>query len=124
MLKALAFVLCLLLSACTSLERATGVDRVVQAGIADTATTAVALNLGAHEMNPLGFGGATVGKLFYLYKRQELPEEERVRYDRFATSIWSGAAASNALQLAVPGSGLLLGLGFGVWVGLSIWTGW
>ena len=124
MLRSLLVILLLVLSACTTIERSVGIDRVHQAGLADTATTAWALSHGAHELNPLGFGGATVGKLVYLYKRQELPEEQRLVYDRFATSIWSGAAASNALQLAAPGSGLFLGLGVGVWVGLCIWTGW
>lgn len=124
MLKSLLFVLVFMLSGCSTIERDLAVDRVVQAGLADTVSTAVALNLGAHELNPLGFGGATVGKLVYLYKRRELSLEDRVRYDRFATSIWAGAAASNALQLAAPGVGLAAGLGLGVWVGLTIWTGW
>jgi uncharacterized protein YceK len=117
-------VLLFALVGCTTIQTNTGIDRIYQAVIADTATTAYALNQGGRELNPLGFAGATIGKFVYLYIRTDLTEEERLRYDRVATSLWTGAAASNALQLVVPGSGLFLGLGFGVYVGLSIWTSW
>lgn len=109
---------------CTTIQTNTGVDRIYQAAIADTATTALALNQGARELNPLGFLGASIGKLVYLYIRTDLTLEEQSRYDRIATSLWAGAAANNAVVLLVPGSGMLLGLGVGVYVGLSSWTSW
>jgi len=109
---------------CTTIESNVGVPRVYQAAIADTATTALALSNGAHELNPLGFTGASIGKLVYLYIRADLTLEEQLRYDRVATSLWAGAAANNAVILLVPGGGVLLGLGVGVYVGVSIWGGW
>jgi hypothetical protein len=112
------------IAGCTTIESSVGVPRVYQATIADTATTAHALNQGGRELNPLGFLGATAGKLVYLYIREDLTLEEQLRYDRLATSVWGAAAASNTVQLLVPGSGLLVGLAVGSYVGLSIWWGW
>ena len=109
---------------CTTIQSNVGVPRVYQAAIADTATTALALNNGARELNPLGFLGASIGKLVYLYIREDLTLEEQLRYDRIATSLWAGAAANNAVVLLAPGSAVFLGLGVGAYVGLSIWTGW
>ena len=109
---------------CTTIESNVGIPRVYQATIADTATTAIALSNGAHELNPAGFAGATVGKLVYLYLRQDLPADKQQEYDRVATSLWTGAAANNAVQLLAPGTGLLLSLSLGIYVGLSIWQGW
>jgi uncharacterized protein YceK len=109
---------------CATIESATGVDRVYQAAIADTATTAVALTNGAHELNPLGFAGASIGKLVYLYIRKDLTAEQQSQYDRVATSLWTGAAANNAVQILAPGTGLLLSLSLGIYVGLTVWTEW
>ena len=110
---------------CTTIESATGIPRVYQATIADTATTVIALSNGAHELNPAGFAGATIGKLVYLlYIRRDLTEEQQSNYDRVATSLWTGAAANNAVQLLAPGTGLLLSLSLGAWVGWTIWQGW
>ena len=117
-------VLLFALVGCTTIESTTGVPRIYQAAIADTVSTSIALNQGARELNPLGFAGASIGKLVYLYIRSDLTQEEQSRYDRLATSLWTGAAASNTLQLLVPGSGLLLGLGVGIYVGISIYQGW
>ena len=112
------------IAGCTTIESSVGVPRVYQATVADTVTTSLALDQGGCELNPLGFLGATAGKLVYLYIRSDFTEEEQLRYDRLATSVWGAAAASNTVQLLVPGSGLLVGLAVGSYVGLSIWWGW
>jgi hypothetical protein len=109
---------------CTTIESATGIPRVYQATIADTVTTGIALEQGGRELNPLGFLGATAGKLVYLYIRSDLTEEERSRYDRLTTSLWTAAAANNAVVILAPGSGMFLSLGVGAYVGWSIWQGW
>jgi hypothetical protein len=112
------------MAACTTIESTVGVPRVYQATIADTITTGIALEQGGRELNPLGFLGATAGKLVYLYIRSDLTEEERSRYDRLTTSLWTAAAANNVVVILAPGSGVFLGLGVGAYVGWSIWQGW
>ena len=110
---------------CTTIESAGGVPRVYQAAIADTVTTAYAVNHGAQELNPLGFAGATAGKLVYLlYLRRDIAKEDQLRYDRLATSLWTGAATSNSVQILLPGTGLFLGLAVGVYVAVSVWQTW
>jgi hypothetical protein len=69
---------------------------------ADTATTSIALHNGARELNPLGFWGATAMKLVYLSRRNSLDADTRTRYDRIATSVWTGAAANNFVQIIAP----------------------
>jgi len=120
----LASVLACSTAGCVTVESAAGVDRVYQATAADTLSTAIALNQGGVELNPLGFHGSTMGKLFYLYIRKDLPEDVRQSYDRTATAVWTGAAANNTLQILVPGVGLGASLGLGIWVALSIWDSW
>ena len=87
----------------------------------DTVTTAVALNKGAHELNPLGYLGATVAKIIYLSRRDSLDPATRLQYDRTATSVWTGAGANNILQIITPVP-ILYSIALGFWVGYSIYT--
>lgn len=118
-LIALACTICITtLTACTTLEP------VYIAAGSDIVTTGIGLSRGAVELNPLGFAGTTVGKVYYLeYIRPDLDPVVRDRYDRWTTSIWGGAAVNNAIQILVPGIGLssvILGFISGVY----IWDSW
>jgi hypothetical protein len=97
------------------------IPAVYWAAAADTATTGIALDNGAHELNPLGFVGATVMKLVYLSRRNSLDADTRVSYDRMATSVWTGAAANNLLQIIAPVP-ILYSIAVGFMVGYTIYT--
>jgi hypothetical protein len=97
------------------------VPAVYLAAGADVATTSIALSNGAHELNPLGFWGTTLMKVVYLSRRSSLDADTRASYDRMATSVWTGAAANNLLQIIAP-KPILYSLTVGIWVGYSIYT--
>lgn len=103
----------------TSIDK--DIPAVYWAAAADTATTIIALDNGAHELNPLGFVGVTVMKLVYLSRRNSLDADTRVSYDRVATSVWTGAAANNLVQIITPVP-ILYSIAVGFWVGYSIYT--
>jgi len=103
-----AIILALLLTGCASVPS----PSPEQAALADITTTAVALAHGAHELNPLGFGGTTIVKGIYFAIRDDFTPERRAQADRTVSSIWSGAAVNNLIQIiwapplffsAVPG---------------------
>lgn len=72
-----------------------------EGAIADTATTAIALNMpNVYEMNPLGFIGTTIGKIFLLNYKDGLPKESQVKMDNFMGSIWMGGAINNIFVIA------------------------
>jgi hypothetical protein len=82
-----------------------------QAALADIATTAYALEHGARELNPLGFWGSSLLKGYYVYYlREDLERDQRSELDRFARSLWAGAAVNNAVTVLVPGL-------FSIWLG-------
>ena len=97
------------------------VPAVYWAAGADTATTGIALANGARELNPLGFWGATAMKVLYLSRRNSLDADTRAGYDRIATSVWTGAAANNLLQILSPVP-LLYSVTVGFMVGYTIYT--
>jgi hypothetical protein len=97
------------------------INPVYAAAGLDTVTTAVALNRGAHELNPLGFLGATVAKIIYLSRRDSLDPTTRLQYDRIATSVWTGAGANNFIQIITPVP-ILYSIAVGFMVGYSIYT--
>jgi hypothetical protein len=68
---------------------------VEQAAGADIATTAYGLAHGATEMNPLGFAGTTVLKGLVLLNKEQFTDEQL----HLATSVWSGAAVNNLVQI-------------------------
>jgi len=72
-----------------------------EGAIADTATTAIALNMpNVSEMNPLGFIGTTLTKIFLLDYRESLPKESQVKMDNFMGPVWMGATINNVLVIA------------------------
>lgn len=78
---------------------------VEAAALADITTTALVIQAGGHELNPLGFLGTTALKGLYIaVVRPELDSSTQSRSDRWASSIWTAAAANNLVQLVLPGS--------------------
>lgn len=112
-----AIILVLLLTGCASVPSPTP----EQAALADITTTAVALAHGAHELNPLGFPGTTIVKGMYFAIRDDFALEKRAQVDRTVSSIWSGAAVNNIIQLlwAPP---LFFSLVPGVFIGYWIYS--
>jgi hypothetical protein len=104
---------------CTTVPDSPGVPPVYIAAGADTVSTAVALSgYSGRELNPLGFWGTTVGKGIYLfYLRERMTEPDRVSGDRWASSIWGGAAVNNVIGILFPGAWFVsVGAGFGAGV--------
>lgn len=104
---------------------ATGVEAnclrpsAVTAAAVDTVTTAVALQQGAIERNPLGFVGATVGKGVYLaVTRLLFTPSERESGDRLVSSLWAGAAINNVMIIA--GASNPIGVAVGVTAGVFL----
>ena len=98
--------------------------RVETAAAMDVVTTYVGLEMGGtRELNPLGFGGTNLAKLYYLYVlRPGYSPEHRREMDRRLSSVFVGAAVNNTLQLVTAPS-LWLSLAAGVLVGFSAyWT--
>jgi hypothetical protein len=104
-------IICLILFGCsTTITR----PSVESAAVADTVSTAIVLDRGGRELNPLGFAGTSIVKGIYLFGiRHELDQETRLATDRTAGSLWSAAAVNNMAQLVSPGL-------FGYYVGLAV----
>lgn len=81
------------------------------ASILDTVTTAIALENGARELNPLGFPLATAIKFFVLipYANNIENQEEKKNVQNFLSSMYTGAAVNNVM--VVLGAGPILSLG-------------
>jgi hypothetical protein len=84
----------------------------------DVVTTYIGLEMGvARELNPLGFAGTNLAKLYYLYiLRPGYSDLQRQKMDRKLSSLFLGAAANNALQLIAAPS-LWISVTAGVLVG-------
>lgn len=114
-------IIAVLLTLTTGCATTTSIPPVYSAAAADTATTAIVLHLGGHEINPFGFVGTTVLKGVYLFAyRPELDPEDRAQSDRTATALWAGAAANNLVQIVIPSAGLI-SIIVGVVVGLHLY---
>lgn len=87
-LAALLLALCLHAHADTS-------ERAQNAAIADVATTAGALVLGATEANPLGLLTLPM-KIVLLQYAETLPDGEKQSTQEWMHALWMGAAANNA----------------------------
>jgi hypothetical protein len=107
----------LLLTGCSNLPKPT----VEQAALADIGTTAYLLNHGGIELNPLGFAGTTALKGLFFYYKDDMTPATRKESERIATSIWTGAAVNNLLQIlwAPP---LFWSIGLGVVVGIELYN--
>ena len=117
----LVTILVTVFSGCTTLNIPR--PRVETAAGLDVVTTYVGLEMGGRELNPLGFGGTNLAKLYYLYVlRPRYSPEYRREMDRRLSSVFVGAAVNNTLQLVAAPS-LWLSLAAGVLVGFSAyWT--
>ena len=105
---------------CSSL----GINRpsVETAAIMDVGTTYIGLQHGGVELNPLGFAGTNIAKLYYLYwLRPEYDTATRAEMDRRLTSLFVGASVNNALQL-IGGIPLALSAVIGVIIGISTYN--
>lgn len=73
---------------------------VESAALMDVGTTAIGLSRGAVELNPLGFWGTTIAKLYYLYGlRPEYDPATRVEMDSWLTGVFVGASVNNVIQI-------------------------
>jgi hypothetical protein len=108
------------LSGCTSLN----VPRptVENAALLDVVTTGMGLAQGGRELNPLGFTGTNLAKLYYLYVlRPEYTVEQRAHTDRLFTALFTGAAVNNIIQ-TIWAPSLLVSAAFGAVVGWSTYN--
>jgi hypothetical protein len=99
--KILVIVLAVIgLSGCAN-TRITNSDLAETAAVADVATTYYGLQHGARELNPLGFVGTTLVKLYYFsVLRPGYDPETRLEADRWIGAGLTMAAVNNILQLA------------------------
>jgi uncharacterized protein YceK len=106
-----AITVSLLLAGCSTVYKPT----MRESAIADTVSTAVALEYGnnLHEMNPLGFPATIIGKAGLIYYAENHASlEERELIEKYSTTIWSGASINNiSLLLTIsPQLSLFLGI--------------
>jgi hypothetical protein len=86
------------LSGCSALHIAR--PSAEQAAVLDVTTTGIGLGQGARELNPLGFTGTTLIKLYYFrVLRPEYSEQARAETDRWLSSLFTGAAVNNVIQV-------------------------
>jgi hypothetical protein len=88
-----ALLVVILLTSCTTVPTAK------EAAVMDVATTSYGLAHGARELNPIGFAGSTVLKLVLLVKMDNMAAEERADISRIVSSLWTGAAVNNIIQI-------------------------
>ena len=73
---------------------------VEAAAALDIATTAIGLQNGARELNPLGFAGTTAVKLLIIpYINSIEDEEKRKDSQNFLSSMLTGASVNNVLAI-------------------------
>lgn len=92
---------------------------VKQAALADNVTTAVALEQGLPELNPLGFPATVIIKIFVVEWARTQPQQDRQFVERTATALWSGAAVNNFVLII--GGGSLLSPAVGVVTAAILW---
>ena len=92
---------------------------VKQAAIADNVSTAIALEQGLPELNPLGFPTTVVIKILVIEWAKTQPETDRRFVETSATALWTGAAVNNVV--AVIGGGSLLSPVVGVVTAIQLW---
>jgi hypothetical protein len=80
--------------------------------IADTVSTEIALNVGAQELNPLGFPATIIGKILVINWIQQLERcEDQQQIDHWAAMLWGSATANNLLiplEIWSPGLGAIV----------------
>ena len=114
-----ALVLILLLQGCATSSIPLHRDPY-KAAVIDAATTAAVLAKGGTELNPVGFKSTNVLKAAYLiYLRPRLSEEEKLVFDRWASTVWWAASANNLFQFLMPNNffmGATIGIATGVYL--------
>ena len=75
-----------------------------EAAILDTFTTAAVLGSGTgYELNPLGFAGATLSKVWIFNNLHRFEPETQDYIKRATATIWTAAAVNNlAVLMCVP----------------------
>jgi hypothetical protein len=72
----------------------------IQAAIADTLTTIVAVNGGAVEINPMGLVVLTVLKVgLVLVVNEQLEGNDKYILEKAESTIWTGASVNNLLVI-------------------------
>ena len=105
------------LCGCTSLNVAR--PSVENAAVLDIVTTGIGLSSGGRELNPLGFAGTNLAKLYYFsVLRPGYTVEQRAYTDRLITALFTGAAVNNVIQ-TFWAPNLLVSVAFGAVVGWS-----
>lgn len=95
MKKILGILLCLLSVNCFADEKEI-TPTPMQAAVADTVSTVIALNNGFIELNPLGFYGATIAKGVLLFAVNDKVEgDDKILLEKAESSLWTGAAVNN-----------------------------
>ena len=85
----------------------------------DTVSTAVALDHGFVEANPVGFPATIVFKAIVIYAmRPFFSESERGLVDRAASTVWTGASVNNIAL--VLGAATPVAISAGVITGIAI----
>ena len=101
----------------TAVAGCTTMPTVEEAALLDANTTALGLARGGVELNPLGPIGGVVVKILYI---TEVFGQRTVESDRFATAVWTGAAANNIVGVLTLTP--VLSLAAGVAVGRYVYT--
>jgi len=104
------------------------VPTVNQAAVFDTVTTAAVLGTKTgYEINPAGFVGATLFKMFILnYVVDKLEPQAQEYFNRAAATLWTAAAVNNLAVLTGVGYPValpfVLGAGYVVYVNTPVLT--
>jgi hypothetical protein len=108
------------LSACAN-TRITSRDLVETAAVADVATTQYGLAHGARELNPLGFAGTSLAKLYYFsVLRPGYDPETQLRMDRYLGGTLTMAAVNNLVQI-IWAPNILASLAVGMFFGWQVY---
>jgi hypothetical protein len=108
------------LSGCSALNIAR--PSAEQAAVMDVTTTAVGLSQGARELNPLGVTGTTLIKLYYFtVLRDQYTPAQRAETDRWLSSLFTGAAVNNVVQV-IWQPNLLVSVLLGIVVGVGAYN--
>ena len=96
-----------------------------EAAILDTFSTVAVLGSGAgYELNPLGFAGATLGKVLILNNLNKFEPETQDYIKRATATLWTAASVNNlAVLMCVPLSvslPLTLAAGYVVYVNTPV----
>lgn len=93
----------------------------LEAAIADTVSSVIAINGGAKELNPLGLTAVTVLKIGLVFiVNEKLEGDDKYLVEKAESSIWTGATFNNLFVIlnASPVTAVIAG----VFSGLIVWN--